>query len=51
MESYQSWFTNPELLVLRMLGLFFDRPADARVLEAVMKRRRLSPVSQNHCLI
>ena len=37
MESYQSWFDEgSELSVLRMLGLF-DRPADARVLEALMK--------------
>jgi serine/threonine protein kinase len=37
MESYQSWFgEGPELSVLRMLGLF-DRPADERALEALLK--------------
>jgi serine/threonine protein kinase/predicted ATPase len=37
MESYQSWFgEGPELSVLRMLGLF-DRPADEKVLEALLK--------------
>jgi hypothetical protein len=37
MESYQSWFgEGPELSVLRLLGLF-DRPADEKALEALMK--------------
>jgi hypothetical protein len=37
MESYQSWFgEGPELSLLRMLGLF-DRPADERALEALLK--------------
>ena len=37
MESYQSWFgEGPELSVLRMLGLF-DRPADEKVLGALLK--------------
>ena len=37
MESYQTWFgEGPELSVLRMLGLF-DRPADERALEALLK--------------
>jgi tetratricopeptide (TPR) repeat protein len=37
MESYQRWFgEGPELSVLRMLGLF-DRPADERALEALLK--------------
>ena len=37
MESYQTWFGEcPELSVLRMLGLF-DRPADEKVLGAVLK--------------
>ena len=37
MESYQTWFgEGPELSVLRMLGLF-DRPADEKVLEALLK--------------
>ena len=37
MESYQTWFgEGPELSVLRMLGLF-DRPADERAFEALLK--------------
>jgi serine/threonine protein kinase/predicted ATPase len=37
MESYQAWFgEGPELSVLRMLGLF-DRPADEKALEALLK--------------
>jgi serine/threonine protein kinase/predicted ATPase len=37
MESYQSWFgEGPELSVLHMLGLF-DRPADEKALETLMK--------------
>jgi serine/threonine protein kinase len=37
MASYQSWFgEGPELSVLRILG-FFDRPADGKALEAVLK--------------
>jgi tetratricopeptide (TPR) repeat protein len=37
MESYQGWFgEGPELSVLRMLGLF-DRPADEKALEALLK--------------
>jgi predicted ATPase len=37
MESYQTWFGDgPELSVLRMLGLF-DRPADERAFEALLK--------------
>jgi hypothetical protein len=37
MESYQIWFgESPELSVLRMLGLF-DRPADDKVLGALLK--------------
>jgi tetratricopeptide (TPR) repeat protein len=37
MESYQSWFgEGPEVSVLRMLGLF-DRPADEKALEALVK--------------
>src|SRR5208283_5083568 len=37
MESYQTWFgKGPELSVLRMLGLF-DRPADEKVLGALLK--------------
>ncbi|HYZ75579.1 MAG TPA: serine/threonine-protein kinase, partial [Chthoniobacterales bacterium] len=37
MESYQAWFGDgPEVSVLRMLGLF-DRPADEKVIGALMK--------------
>ena len=37
MESYRSWFgEGPELSVLRILGLF-DRPADEKALEALLK--------------
>ena len=37
MESYQKWFgEGPELSVLRLLGLF-DRPAEERALEALLK--------------
>ena len=37
MESYQRWFgEGPELSVLRMLGLF-DRPADQRTVEPLLK--------------
>jgi len=37
MESYQTWLgEGPELSVLRILGLF-DRPADERALEALLK--------------
>jgi serine/threonine protein kinase len=37
MESYQTWLgEGPELAVLRMLGLF-DRPADKKALEALLK--------------
>ena len=37
MESYRTWFgEGPELSVLRMLGLF-DRPADEKALEALLK--------------
>jgi hypothetical protein len=36
MESYQTWFgEGPELSVLRILGLF-DRPADEKVLDALL---------------
>jgi Protein kinase domain/NACHT domain len=37
MESYQTWFgEGPELSVLRILGLF-DRPANEKALEALLK--------------
>jgi hypothetical protein len=45
MESYQTWFgEGPELSVLRMLGLF-DRPADEKVLEALLKPPVISGLS------
>ena len=37
MESYQTWFgEGSELSVLRMLGLF-DRPADEKSIEALLR--------------
>ena len=37
MESYQTWFgEGPEVSILRILGLF-DRPADEKALEALLK--------------
>src|SRR5262249_11761644 len=37
MESYQTWFgEGPELSILRMLGLF-DRPADEKAFESLLK--------------
>ena len=37
MDSYQSWFGDgPELSVLLLLGLF-DRPADEKAIEALLK--------------
>jgi tetratricopeptide (TPR) repeat protein len=37
MESYRAWFgEGPELSILRMLGLF-DRPADEKAVEALLK--------------
>ena len=37
MESYQTWFgEGPELSILRMLGLF-DRPADEKALETLLR--------------
>jgi hypothetical protein len=37
MESYQTWFgEGPELSVLRLLGLF-DRPAEKKAVEALLK--------------
>src|SRR5215472_5588512 len=37
MESYQTWFgEGPELSLLRMLGLF-DRPAEGKTVEAILK--------------
>jgi predicted ATPase len=47
MESYQTWFgEGPEVSVLRMLGLF-DRPADERALEALLKAPAISGVTES----
>jgi predicted ATPase len=47
MESYQTWFgEGPELSVLRMLGLF-DRPADERALDALLKAPAVSGVTES----
>jgi predicted ATPase len=47
MESYQSWFgEGPELSVLRMLGLF-DRPADEKALEALLKPPVISGLTES----
>jgi len=47
MESYQTWFgEGPELSVLRMLGLF-DRPADERALEALLKAPAIGGLTES----
>ena len=47
MESYQTWFgKGPELSVLRMLGLF-DRPADQKALEALLKPPAISSLTES----
>ena len=47
MESYQSWFgEGPELSVLRMLGLF-DRPADEKVLGALLTPPAIQGLTQS----
>jgi predicted ATPase len=47
MASYQTWLgEGPELAVLRMLGLF-DRPADERVLEAILKAPAIPGLTQS----
>jgi predicted ATPase len=47
MESYQTWFgEGPEVSVLRMLGLF-DRPADERALEALLKAPAISGLTES----
>jgi hypothetical protein len=47
MESYQTWFgEGREVSVLRMLGLF-DRPADERALEALLKRPAISGLTES----
>jgi serine/threonine protein kinase len=47
MESYQTWFGDgPELSILRMLGLF-DRPADERAVEALLKAPPIAGVTES----
>ena len=47
MESYQTWFgEGPELSVLRMLGLF-DRPADEKALEALLKPPAIASLTES----
>jgi NACHT domain len=47
MASYQTWLgEGPELAVLRMLGLF-DRPADERALEAILKAPTIPGLTQS----
>jgi len=47
MESYQTWFGDgPELSILRLLGLF-DRPADERAVEALLKSPGIAGVTDS----
>ncbi|HET8965954.1 MAG TPA: NACHT domain-containing protein, partial [Candidatus Acidoferrum sp.] len=47
MASYQSWFgEGPELSALRLLGLF-DRPADERALEALLKSPAIAGLTES----
>ena len=47
MESYQTWLgEGPELSVLRMLGLF-DRPADEKVLGALLKPPAIAGLTES----
>jgi Protein kinase domain/NACHT domain len=47
MESYQTWFgEGPELSVLRMLGLF-DRPADEKAFEVLLKPPAISGLTES----
>src|SRR5262249_16920342 len=47
MESYETWFgEGPELSVLRMLGLF-DRPADEKAFEALLKPPAISGLTDS----
>jgi serine/threonine protein kinase/tetratricopeptide (TPR) repeat protein len=47
MESYQTWLgEGPELAVLRMLGLF-DRPADEKALEALLKSPAIADLTES----
>ena len=47
MESYRTWFgEGPESSVLRMLGLF-DRPADEKALEALLKPPAIAGLTES----
>ena len=47
MESYQTWFgEGPEVSVLRILGLF-DRPADEKALEALLKSPAIAGLTES----
>jgi serine/threonine protein kinase/tetratricopeptide (TPR) repeat protein len=47
MESYQTWFGDgPELSILRLLGLF-DRPADERAVETLLKKPAIAGVTES----
>jgi hypothetical protein len=47
MESYQTWFgEGPELVVLRMLGLF-DRPADEQTFGALLKSPAIGGLTES----
>ena len=47
MESYQTWFgEGPEVSVLRMLGLF-DRPADEKALEVLLKPPAIRGITES----
>jgi tetratricopeptide (TPR) repeat protein len=47
MESYQTWLgEGPELSVLRMLGLF-DRPADEKALDALVKPPAIQTLTES----
>ena len=47
MESYQTWFgEGPELSLLRMLGMF-DRPAEEKALDALLKPPAISGLTES----
>jgi predicted ATPase len=47
MESYQTWLgESPELSLLRMLGLF-DRPADEKALEALLRSPAIAGLTES----
>ena len=46
MDSYQSWFgEGPELSILRMLGLF-DRPADEKAIQTLLKPPAIASLTE-----